>query len=66
MSVSFSGSRSPKLLVSITTDQLARSGLIAGDNDSLRGREPENKIGNFGRCSLGHAALNLVIKCAGQ
>ena len=57
--VSFSGSCSPKLLVSITTDQLARYGLIADDNDSLGGREPENETDNFVRCSLGRATLNL-------
>ena len=38
LSVLFSGSRSPKLSLSIATDQLARSWLIAGENDSLGGR----------------------------
>ena len=49
LSVSFSGSCSPKLLVSITTAQLERSGLIAGENDSLGGREPENDTDNISR-----------------
>ena len=43
-----SNSRSPKLSVSITTDQLALSGLIAGENDSLGGQEPDNETDNFG------------------
>ena len=50
LSVYLSGSRSPKLSSSITTDQLARSRLIAGDNDSLGGREQDNGTENFGRC----------------
>ena len=47
--VLFSGYRSSKLSFSITTNQLARLGLIAGENDSLGGREPENETENFGR-----------------
>ena len=35
LSVLFSRSRSPKLSLSITTDQLAHSGLIAVDSASL-------------------------------
>ena len=55
-----------KLLVSITTDQLACSGLIAGENDSLGGREPENGNDNSGRCSLDSAVVNLLMKCDGR
>ena len=47
--VLFSGSNYPKLSFSITTDQLARSVLIVSENDSLLGREPQNKIDNFRR-----------------
>ena len=61
LSVLFSGSCSPKLPVSITTDHLARSGLISSENDSLGGREPENKTDNSGYCSLGHAMLNWIM-----
>ena len=64
--VLFFGSRSPKLSVSIPTDQLVHSGLIASDNDILGGREPENETDNFGRCLLGRAALNQMIKCDGR
>ena len=56
--VLFSGSQSPKLLVSIISNQLARSGLIPVENDSLGGRELENKTDNFERCSLGRTVLN--------
>ena len=61
MSFSFSRSSYPKLLVSVTTDQLARSGLIAGENDSLGGQEPENKTDNFGSLLLVRAALNWIM-----
>ena len=61
MSVLFSGSRSPRLSLSITTDQVARSGFIAGENDSLGGREQENKTNNFVRFLLGHTVLNWKI-----
>ena len=61
-----SGSRPPKLSVSVTTDQLARSGLIAVETDSLGGREPENENDNFGRCSLGRVAVNWMMKCDGR
>ena len=37
LQVLFFGSRYPTLLVSITDDQLARYGLIAGENDGLGG-----------------------------
>ena len=56
--VSFSVSFSPKLSLSVTTDQLVCSWLIADKNDSLGGKEPENKTNNFERCSLGHTELN--------
>ena len=59
--VLFSISRYPKLPFSITTDQLARSGLISSENDNLGERERENETGNFGRCSLGRAALNWMM-----
>ena len=59
--VLFSGSCYPKILVSITTDQLARSGLIAGENDILSGLEPENKTDNFSRSSLGCTVLNWIM-----
>ena len=49
LSVSFYGSRSPKISFSITTDQLVHSRLIAGENESFGGREQENDIENFGR-----------------
>ena len=58
MLVSLSGSHFPKLLVSITIDQLARSGLIADGIIRLGGREPENETDNFGRCPLERALLN--------
>ena len=61
MLVSFYGSLSLKLLVSVTTNRVARSGLISGKNDSLGGREPENETDNFGRCLLGRAVLNWII-----
>ena len=54
----FSGYRSPKIPLSITTDQLSRSGLKAGENDSLGGQEPEKNNNKFGRCLLGHTILN--------
>ena len=59
--VPFSSSRYTKLLVSIATNQLSHSGFIAGENDSLGGREPENNADNFGRWSLGRAALNWIL-----
>ena len=52
--------------VFVTTNQFALSELIAVETDSLRGREPENKTDNFGRCSLGSDALNWMIKCDEQ
>ena len=58
--VLFYGSRSPKLSVSIITDQLARSILIAGENDSLGGLESENKTKTFGHTLLGLSVLNWV------
>ena len=58
LSVSFSGSRSIKLQVSVTTNQLARSRLIAGENDSLGGRESENETDNFSRFLLGCTVSN--------
>ena len=61
LSVSFSGSHSPKLLVSITTNQLARSVLVAGENDSLGGLELENEINNFCHFLLGCATLNWIL-----
>ena len=42
-----------KLPVSVSTDQLARSGLIAVETDSLGGQEPENETDSFGHCTLG-------------
>ena len=60
-SVSLFGSRSPKLSSSIITNQLARSGSIAGENDSLVVRKPENYTDGFGRCSLGPTVLNWKI-----
>ena len=59
--VLFSSSRSTKLSFYITTDKLARSGLITGENDSLGGREPENETDNFGSCPLGCTVLNWKI-----
>ena len=59
--VLFSGSCYTKIPVSITTDQLARSRLIAGENDSLGGQEPEKETNNFGRCLLGCADLNWIM-----
>ena len=47
--VSLASSRSPKLSVSIVTDQLARSGLTFSENDSLGERELDNETNNFGR-----------------
>ena len=61
LSVSFSGSCYPKLLVYINTDQLAHSGLIADENDSSGGREQENETYNFGRCLLGCTVLNCIM-----
>ena len=66
MLVSFSGSHSLKVSVSITTDQLARSVLIAGGNDILGGRELDNETENIGRCALCYAALNWMMKCDGR
>ena len=59
--VSFSCSCSPKLSVSITTDQIARSRLISGKNYSLGGQEPENETNNFSHFSLGCATLNWIM-----
>ena len=59
--VLFFGSCSTKPSFSIITDKLARSGLIAGENDSLERQELENETYNFGRCSLGHATLNWIM-----
>ena len=61
MSVSFSSSLPPKLSVSITTDQLGHSGLIAVDTDGLGGREPENETKNFGRFSPGRSDGRLEV-----
>ena len=61
LSVSFYVSRSPKVLFSIITNQLARSGLIAGENESLVGQEPENDTNNSGRFSLGCTVFNWKI-----
>ena len=57
---------SPKIPVSITTNQLESSGLIAGENDILEGHEPENKTSKFRRCLLGRTILNWITKCYGQ
>ena len=43
---------SPKLSVYIITNWLSCYVLIADDNDSLGGQEPENETDNFGRFSL--------------
>ena len=59
----FSCSRYPKLSLSVSTDQLAPSGLIACENDSLGIREPENENDNFVRCLIGRATLNRMMKC---
>ena len=64
--VSFSCSCSTKLSFSITTDQMARSGLKAGNNDSLGGQEPENETDNFVRRSLGRSTLNWMVRCYRQ
>ena len=48
LSALFSGSCSPKLSFSITTNKLAHSELIAGENDSLRRQEPENETRKCG------------------
>ena len=64
-SAQFSGSPSPKLSVSNTTDQVVRSGLIAMESASLEEQEPENKTDNFGRFSLEGAAVNWMMKCDG-
>ena len=64
--VSLSGSRPPKLSVSIAINQLARSGLVAVETDSLGGGEQENDTDNFSRCSLGCAAVNWMMKCDGR
>ena len=61
LSVLFYGSRSLKLLVSITTNQLASSILIARENDSLGRHEPENETDNFDHCLLGCTMLNWII-----
>ena len=53
LSVLFHSSRYPKLSTSITTDQLARYGLIAAETDSLGGQEPENDTNNFGHFTVG-------------
>ena len=45
--VLFSGSHSPKLAISITTDQLAPSVLIAVESASLDELEPENETNNL-------------------
>ena len=50
--VLLSGYLSPKLSVFITTDQLARSGLMIMETDSLGGWELENDTNNFGRSYL--------------
>ena len=42
--------RFTKLSLSITNNQLERSGLMAGENDNLGARELENDTNNFGRC----------------
>ena len=64
--VLFSWYRSPNLSFSVTNNQLARSGSIAGENDSLGVQEPGNDPDNFVRWLLGCAALNLMMKCYGQ
>ena len=66
LSVLFSGSSYPKLSSSITTDKLARSELIAGNNGSLREQELDTETENFGCCLLRRAALNWMMKCDGQ
>ena len=43
--------------VSITTDQLERSILIAVETVSLGGKELENNTENFGHCTLGLVRL---------
>ena len=45
--VSFSESCFTTPALSITTDQLERSELIYSENDSLGGRELDNKTNNF-------------------
>ena len=59
----FFDSCSPILSVSIPTNQMTRSGLIASKNDSLSGQEPENETDNFRFCSQGCAMLNWMMKC---
>ena len=58
MLVLFSMSHFYKLLFSVATDQLERSGLIADKNDSVGVQETDNKNDNFGRSLLGRTMLN--------
>ena len=50
--VLFSGYHSPKLELSITTDQLAHSRMISVEIASLEEWEPENETNNFVRSYL--------------
>ena len=64
--VLFTSSCSPKLALSITTDQLAYYGLIAVKSAILEEREPDKETNNFGRSSLGGAAENWMMECDGR
>ena len=66
MLVSLSGSHSNKLALSITTNKLARSGLVAVESASLEERDPDNKTDRFGRYSLKGGAINWMMKCDGR
>ena len=66
LSASFYSYRLPKLSVSITTNQLVRSGLMVMETGSLGGQEPENETDSFGRSSVEGAVENRILKCDGR
>ena len=66
LSVSFSGSHSPKLMVSIPINQSVCYGLMGMENASLVEQELENNTDNFVHSLLEGTAINLIMKCEGR
>ena len=65
LEVSFSISRSPKLMFSITINQLVHYGCMGMENVSLVERDMENDTNNFRYSSLEGAVINWMMKCDG-
>ena len=54
-----------KLLFSTAISPKCIDWLMAMENDSFGGQEPDNETDNFGRFLQGCTALNLMMKCDG-